>query len=125
MKIEFRKIPNTQKEFSVSCASVTLEGIFCRISSKLVKIDSNLAGKIEMDCARCGREESIEVNEELSLLVSDGVFNDDNSEELVIEIENHTIDFDEIVQSEISSIQSDYYICKDCLKNDNEIEQEI
>lgn len=36
----------------------------------------------------------------------------DDEEILVIEIENSLIDFDEIIESELNSIKSDYHICK-------------
>ncbi len=41
MKIEFRKVPSTAKDFSTSFASVKLEGTFCKISSLLIKVDAN------------------------------------------------------------------------------------
>ena len=47
------------------------------------------------------------------------------TDELVMEIEDGFIDFDEIIQSELSSIQSDYHICKECEQNNKTIEQEF
>lgn len=65
------------------------------------------------------------VNEELKLLLSDGVFKGDEDEFLVIEIENSLIDFDEIIQSEVNSIKSDYLYCKDCIADSSIFEQEF
>lgn len=125
MKIDFKKIPQEKKEFSTFLNSVKIEGTFCRISSSLVKIEANLIGNIELDCSRCGALETLDINEELKLLLSDGVFKGNEGEFLVIEIENSLIDFDEIIQSEVNSIKSDYLLCKDCNTNGSLFEQEF
>ena len=125
MKIEFRKAPQTPKELEIEYNSVKIEGTFCRISQSLVKIDAVLKGSTDIGCCRCGITEQIEVDEELHLLLSDGVYNKDESEYLVIEVENNLIDFDEIIESELNSIKSDYHICKDCLQLGDNFEKEF
>jgi hypothetical protein len=125
MKIEFRKAPQTPKELEIEYNSVKIEGTFCKISQSLVKVDAVLLGNTDIDCCRCGITEIIEVNEELHLLLSDGVYNKDESEYLVIEVENNLIDFDEIIESELNSIKSDYHICKDCLQLGDNFEKEF
>lgn len=125
MQIEFRKIPNTKKDFCVSFASVTLEGFFCRMSSTIVKVDAKLVGHTDLECIRCAHEETINVDEDLKLTLSDGIYTGYEGDDLIIEIENNTIDFDELIQSELESINSDYHICKQCLKDDKNLEQEI
>jgi len=125
MKIEFRKVPQTPKELEVEYNSVKIEGTFCKISQSLVKVDAVLLGNTDIDCCRCGITEVIEVDEELHLLLSDGVYNKDESEYLVIEVENNLIDFDEIIESELNSIKSDYHICKDCLQLGDNFEKEF
>ena len=125
MKIEFRKVPQTTKELVVDYNSVKIEGTFCKISQSLVKVDAVLLGNTDIDCCRCGISEIIEVDEELHLLLSDGVYNKDESEYLVIEVENNLIDFDEIIESELNSIKSDYHICNDCLQLGDNFEKEF
>jgi hypothetical protein len=125
MKIEFRKVPQTPKELEIEHDSVKIEGTFCKISQSLVKVDAVLLGNTDIDCCRCGITEIIEVDEELHLLLSDGVYNKDESEYLVIEVENNLIDFDEIIESELNSIKSDYHICKDCLQLGDNFEKEF
>jgi len=124
MKIEFRKVPSNPKDFKVKFNSVEIEGIFCKMSSTLVKIDASLSGITQINCDRCGKEEDVPVNEKLDFLLSDGVYTKE-TDELVIEIEDSFIDFDEIIQSELSSIQSDYHICDECEQNNKTIEQEF
>ena len=125
MKIEFRKVPQLVKELEVIFNSVKIEGTFCRISSSLVKIEASLIGNIEIDCCRCGKTEQIKVDEELHLMLSDGVYKGNESEYLVIEVENSLIDFDEIIESELNSIKSDYHICEDCLQYGDNFEKEF
>lgn len=125
MKIEFRKVPQTPKELIIESDSVKIEGTFCKISQSLVKVDAVLLGNTEIDCCRCGITEVIEVDEELHLLLSDGVYKKDESEYLVIEVENSLIDFDEIIESELNSIKSDYHMCKDCLQLGDNFEKEF
>ena len=125
MKIEFRKVPQVNKELEIDYDSVKIEGTFCRISQSLVKIDAVLKGSTDIDCCRCGIAEQIEVDEELQLLLSDGVYKGDESEYLLIEVENSLIDFDEIIESELNSIKSDYHICKNCLQYGDNFEKEF
>lgn len=125
MKIELRKVPQLPKELEVIYNSVKIEGTFCRISPSLVKIDGVLSGNTHIDCCRCAESEIIEVDEELKLLVSDGLYKKDEDEYLVIEIENGLIDFDEIIESELNSIRSDYHICENCLQYGDNFEKEF
>ena len=125
MKIEFRKVPQTPKELEVEYNSVKIEGTFCKISQSLVKVDAVLKGSTDIDCCRCGITEVIEVDEELHLLLSDGVYKKDESEYLVIEVENGLIDFNEIIESELNSIKSDYHICENCLQYGDNFEKEF
>lgn len=125
MKIEFKKVPQTPRDLVSEFDSVKIEGTFCRISSSLVKVDANLTGKTSVECCRCGINDTITLNENLDFLISDGVYKNESSqvEDLIVEVEDSIIDFDEIMQSELSSIYSDYHICANCIDNDF-VEQE-
>ncbi|NVJ53874.1 MAG: hypothetical protein HWD90_09255 [Campylobacteraceae bacterium] len=120
MKIEFRKVPQSPKNFSAEFNSVKIEGTFCKISPSLVKIDSTLKGFTTVQCARCGEDDTVTLEEEFNFLISDGIFKNESSEsdDLVIEIDDHMINFNEIIESELSSIYSDYHICNNCIDNE-------
>ncbi len=123
MKIEFRKVPYTPRELICEFNSVKIEGTFCKISPSLVKIDGALTGTTTVQCARCGEDDTINLDEKLNFLISDGIYKLDSDEnELVIEVDDF-INFNEIIQSEISSIYSDYHICTNCANCDF-VEQE-
>jgi len=116
MKIEFKKVPNTQKEFELNLDSVKFLGTFSKISQRLAKIDGNISGEIVVDCYKCGKEFPIALNEKQLYLLSDGPFDSENirEDELVIEIDDHMIDFDELLVSELESIKIDYHVCDEC-----------
>jgi uncharacterized metal-binding protein YceD (DUF177 family) len=125
MKIEFRKVPQTTKELEFDYNSVRIEGTFCKISQSLTKIEANISGTTDIDCCRCGQTDIITLDENLEFLISDGIFKGKESEDLVIEVQNGVIDFDEIVESELQSIKSDYYLCENCSQDGNLLEQEF
>ena len=124
MKIEFRKIPLNSSEFEIDSDSVKFSGTFSKISSKLAKIDGKIEGNIEVDCCKCGQSMDISLDEPTTFLVSDGVYSSEDEEYIVIEVENHILDFDEILQSELESLKSEYYICDTCKKNNDYVEIE-
>ena len=124
MKIEFRKIPLNSSEFEINSDSVKFSGTFSKISSKLAKIDGIIQGQLEVDCCKCGQSMEIPLEESTTFLVSDGVYSSEDEEYIVIEVENHILDFDEILQSELESLKSEYYICDTCKKNNDVVEIE-
>jgi uncharacterized metal-binding protein YceD (DUF177 family) len=124
MKIEFRKIPLTSSEFEIDSNSVKFLGNFCKISSKLAKIQGDIKGKLDVDCCKCGQSFNIPLDETIRFLVSDGVYSSEDEEYVVIEVENHTLDFNEVLQSELESLKSEYYICDTCKKNNDYVEIE-
>ncbi|MEA2051119.1 MAG: hypothetical protein U9O56_10380 [Campylobacterota bacterium] len=127
MKIEFRKIPLEQSEFEINSDSVKFLGTFSKMSSKLAKIDGILSGKLEVDCCKCGLSYDLSLDESIKLMVSDGIYSsthEDEEEFVIIEIENHILDFNDILCSEIESLKSEYYSCSTCSNNDNLVEIE-
>lgn len=118
MKIEFRKIPMHDTEFSINEDSVDFTGIFSKISSKIAKLDSTISGELNVECCKCGESFKKSIDEKLDLLLSDGIYktenNEDNEERIVIEVEDHFVDFEEILNSELESLKSDFHICENC-----------
>lgn len=125
MKIEFRKVSPTKKEFSTKVDSVTFEGTFCKISPKLVEIEARITGDTQVECCKCGKDLTISFDEPLQMLVSDGVYSNSDEEKIIIEIDDGIIDFDDIINSEIESIHSDYIVCEECQDTDIFIEKEF
>ena len=126
MKIEFRKIPLQDTEFEISSNSVKFLGTFSKISSKLAKINSKLSGNCDVDCCKCGITFDVPVDTDIEFLLSDGIYSSEsNDEELVIiEVEDHFLDFNEVLHSELESLRSEYHVCDNCKSNDNLVEIE-
>lgn len=127
MKIEFKKIPLQASEFEINFNSVNFLGTFSKISSKLAKINSELSGIYDVDCCKCGITFKIPVEEKIQFLLSDGIYSSENTdveEFVIIEVEDHVVDFNEILHSELESLKSEYHICDACKKNDNLVEIE-
>jgi hypothetical protein len=127
VKIEFRKLPMESTEFEILSNSVKFLGTFSKITSNLAKIDTTLLGNCSVDCCKCGDTLNIKLDEKVNFLVSDGIYTKDSrddEERIVIEIENHIVDFDEILHSEIESLHSEYYFCNTCKENDKFVEIE-
>ena len=126
MKIEFRKIPLQETEFEIISNSVKFLGTFSKISSKLAKINSKLSGNCDVDCCKCGITFDVPVDSEIEFLLSDGIYSSEsNDEELVIiEVEDHFLDFNEVLHSELESLRSEYHVCDNCKTNDDLVEIE-
>jgi hypothetical protein len=124
MKVEFRKIPFEPKDFSFSSDSVIFEGNFGKISSTLAKFDAKMSGTITSSCYKCGEEMDLDIDETIDFIVCDGIYSDDRHEETVIEVDDNIIDFEQLINSEIISINSDYHVCKNC-NSDELFEKEL
>jgi uncharacterized metal-binding protein YceD (DUF177 family) len=127
MKIEFRKVPLHETEFSVSLDSVKFTGTFSKISSQLAKVEGRITGETTVDCCKCGTEFTVILDEKGRFLISDGIYSSDKDEQedvIVVEVEDHIIDFDELLHSEIESYKSEYYICDSCKQSDDFVEIE-
>ena len=127
MKVEFRKVPNIAKEFKISLNSVNFLGTFSRISNKLVKIDAQIVGNHPVECCKCGKKFIVSIDEKQVFTLSDGIFSseDERENEIIIEIDNHIINFEDILNSELESLNSEYHICDDCSTNDSFVDIEI
>jgi uncharacterized metal-binding protein YceD (DUF177 family) len=125
MKIEFRKVPLQESEFEIFSDSVKFSGTFSKISQKLAKISAHIDGTFVVECCKCGKEIKLELDEDIDLLVSDGIYSSkEDEEDIVIEVEDHIINFDDILNSELESLRSEYHICEECENNENLIEIE-
>ena len=126
MKVEFRKIPLQESEFEISSNSVKFLGTFSKISSKLAKINSKITGNCDVDCYKCGISFPISIDLDTDFLLSDGIYSSDVDEEefVIIEVEDHVLDFDEVLHSELESLKSEYHICDNCKQNDELVEIE-
>jgi hypothetical protein len=124
MIIEFRKIPVAKTSFDFKIDSVAIAGNFYKINNRLVDIKANMSGKISVVCNRCAKEFDIDIDEEVELKVSDGIYPQNNNEldELIYETFDANINFDDIFGSEIEAMKMDYHFCSECSEEEYEKE---
>jgi uncharacterized metal-binding protein YceD (DUF177 family) len=118
MKIEFRRIGSTPKEFDVTDGGITFKGVVEFQKRNLIVLNANILGNLEIDCDVCAKSFDIMLDEKVNLLLSDGVYEGEDDTLDVVEIFESNgqtfIDFEEILHSEIEIIKNDYYKCDEC-----------
>ena len=117
MKIAFRKIPALDAPFEMAYEGLTFKGNFKRTSA-LVDVSGRVEGQVILPCDRCGVNITVHFDEVVQVKVSDGYY---DGEDLDI-IENHEslVDFDQIAQSEIEALKSEYHYCVTCQQEEGE-----
>ena len=81
-------------------------------------LEADLKGSVETECNICGEEFELPLDEKIKFFISDGLYKDDASIDLdVVESFDSFADIDELLNSEIELIKSDYNSCKNCKNN--------
>jgi hypothetical protein len=114
MRIEFRKVGKDANFFELKDEKLTFSGSFRRVSNSIVRLDYKLNGELLHSCDACAEDFWLKICEESSLEVSNGRYDGDDID--VVETFDGFINFDEIFQSEVESIKSDYHYCRDCIE---------
>lgn len=119
MLIEFKKIPSTGIHFETVFEDVKFYGNALKSTKALVKCDGTLEGFVTHLCDRCGEEFRLDVDEKVEVFASDGLYKDQEGEELlnIIEFFDGSIHIDEILHSELESFKSDFHYCGQCKQN--------
>jgi len=117
MRIEFRKITANASPFEIKNRTYISKGTFRKLSHSLVELDFRLYAPGKRICDRCGAEYLHEVDERITLKVSDGAFKGEDLD--VIECFDHYVDFDAIISGEIEAEKSDYHFCPQCQQTEN------
>jgi uncharacterized metal-binding protein YceD (DUF177 family) len=115
MKVLLRKITTTPLDFEIKSNEITFKGYLEYHAGKLILLKAELNGLLEIQCNQCGEDFKLPVDEEIEFFISDGIYEDDASLELdVVESLDATADLDEILNSELELIKSDYHRCDSC-----------
>ena len=118
MQVTLRKVGKIPLDFDVSSDEITFKGYLQYDANKLILLKAKLSGKINTGCDVCAEEFKLDVDEDVELFISDGIFekNDDSLID-VIESFDSKADLEEIMNSEIELIKSDYNSCENCKTN--------
>lgn len=116
MKIVLRKVSNTPLDFEVKFDKITFKGYLQYHANKLILLKAKLSGNIDTDCDVCADKFNLNVDEDIEFFISDGIYK--NSEDTllldIVESLNSIIDLEELMNSEIELIKSDYHRCEKC-----------
>jgi len=115
MKIGFVKVGTTAIPFDISKGSLKFSGTLVKFSRNLIKLDAKIAGELLIPCDICAEEFDKSLDESVQFYLSDGIYKvEDGSEYDIVEIENSTIDLEEILESEVELFKSSYFCCDKC-----------
>lgn len=114
MKIAFRKLSSQPLHFEVNCDNALFSGDLILKKSNLAQLNGTITGSISIPCDICAEEVEKPLDEEVVFYLSDGIFEGSDQELDVVEIDQSMIDVEELFQSEIELIKSDYYCCENC-----------
>lgn len=115
MKVALRKIIHTPLEFDIESNKINFKGYLQYDSSKLILLKANLSGVVDVLCNRCGAEFELVINENIEFFISDGIYEDTKEIELdVVESFDSNVDLEELLNSEIELVKSDYHYCENC-----------
>ena len=115
MKVTLRKVTKTPLDFEVKSDEITFKGYLEYHGGKLILLKATLNGLLKKACDVCAEEFKMPVDEEVEFFISDGIYEDENNIELdVVESFDGIADIEELLNSEIELIKSDYYSCENC-----------
>jgi len=115
MKILLRKVTKTPLDFEVESNEITFKGYLAYHSGKLILLRADLRGSLQKSCDVCGEEFKLAVDENIEFFISDGIYESNNDTELdVVESFDGNADMEELLNSEIELIKSDYHSCDSC-----------
>ncbi len=114
MKIPFRKVGVTPQEFSFPKDNIDFNGSLSAYKRNLVRLDGVIQGSLELTCDLCAENYDTILDEKLTILISDGIYQGSDEDFDVVEIFDGFIDLNEIFISELEMHRSDYHHCPSC-----------
>jgi len=110
-----RKITKTPLDFEIKSGEINFKGYLEYHSGKLILLKAKLNGLLMKPCDICAEEFELSVNENIEFFISDGIYEDNDNIELdVVESLDGIVDIEDLLQSEIELIKSDYHSCESC-----------
>ena len=120
MQVILRKVGQTPLDFEVKSDEITFKGYLQYDANKLILLKAKLSGKITTDCNVCGEEFKLDVDETIEFFISDGIYEKHEDSLLdVVESFDSTVNMEELMQSEIELIKSDYNSCANCKNSED------
>ncbi|WP_297442353.1 hypothetical protein [Sulfurimonas sp.] len=118
MRVVLRKVTKTPLDFEVKSKEIVFKGYLEYHGGKLILLKANINGSLSTSCDICAEEFKLNLDENIEFLISDGLYQDDNSIAFdVVESFDGNVDIEELLNSELELIKSDYHSCDNCKQN--------
>ncbi|WP_321777554.1 hypothetical protein [Sulfurimonas sp.] len=115
MKIKLIKVGKTPLDFDIKSNEMTFKGYLEYHANRLILLDAKVNGSLGVQCSQCGDEFKLSLNEDIKFYLCDGAYDDSDNIALdVVESFDSQVDLEELLNSEIELIKSDYHSCQDC-----------
>ena len=113
-RIPFKHLNDNPLDFEVKRDNALFSGNLILKKRNLAQLNGTITGSISIPCDLCAEIVEKPLNEEVVFYLSDGIVQGNSDELDVVEIENSSIDMDELLSSELELIKSDYFCCSHC-----------
>ena len=104
----------TPLDFKVKSNEITFKGYLEYHLGKLILLKADLTGSVDTQCSKCGEDFNLSLDEKIEFFISDGLYDGDDIDIDVVESFNSLADINELLNSEIELIKSDYHSCENC-----------
>lgn len=116
MKINLTKVTQTPVDFDEKSDKITFKGYLQYDTNKLILLNAKLSGITITNCNVCADEFDLDIDEDIEFYLYSGIYKSKNKILLdVVECLDSIVDLQEILNSEIEIIKSDYNTCKKCI----------
>lgn len=112
--IPFKRLNAVPLDFEVKRDNAVFSGELILKKRNLAQLNGTITGSISIPCDLCAEIVEKPLDEEVVFYLSDGIAHSNDNELDIVEIENSTIDMDELFASELELIKSDYFCCSNC-----------
>ena len=124
MKILFDKVGSSPKPIALKSQGVCLEGTLEKSGYHRVALNASLQGQVDLICDRCGKDYRQDIDQKLTLSLSDQVIEDKDDLD-IIEFLDGVIDVTYIIESEINAIEGSFHYCDACEESEEALEIEF
>jgi hypothetical protein len=112
--IPFKRLNSVPTAFEARQENALFLGTVVHKKHNIAQLNGTITGSIFISCDICAETFENTLNEEVSFYLADGEVHDNDRELEIVEIENSVIDLEELFNSELELIKSDYFCCSNC-----------
>jgi uncharacterized metal-binding protein YceD (DUF177 family) len=112
--IPFKHLSSTPLDFEVCVDKTFFKGTLTHKKGKIGQLNGTITGTISLPCDICADDIEKTLNEEVSFYISDGIVSENEDDLDIVEITTPMINIEELLNSELELIRSDYFCCPKC-----------